>query len=166
VIHGLAESGEVGIIVLCRLVGMSRQNYYYQRSVRVRLAVEEALVLALVRVERGRQARLGGRKLWCPIHGELEVAGVSLGRDRFFALLRRHALLIVRRRNGCRTTFSHHGFQVYVNLAKDLLLTGIHQLWVCDITYLRTEEGFMYLALHVSAYRRGVHVSGVGDGRF
>jgi transposase InsO family protein len=135
---------------------MSRQNYYEQRRQRERWTVEEGLVLELVRVERSRQPRLGGRKLWWLIHGELEQAGVGLGRDRFFGLLKRHDLLIARRRWCCRTTQSRHGFRVYVNLAKELALTGSHQLWVSDITYLRTDAGFMYLALVMDAYSRKI----------
>jgi putative transposase len=147
-------SGPVG--VYCGWVGMSRQNYYYQRRVRGRAQVEEGLVLELVRQERSRQPRLGGRKLWWLIRGELRQAGVALGRDRFFGVLRRHALLIARRGPGCRTTQSRHGFRVYVNLAKDLELTGPHELWVSDITYLRTEAGFLYLALVMDAYSRKI----------
>ena len=135
---------------------MSRQNYYHQRRVRERAQVEEGLVLELVRQERSRQPRLGGRKLWWLIQGELRAAEVVLGRDRFFAVLRRHELLIVRRRSGCRTTQSGHGFRVYVNLAKALVLRGPHQLWVSDITYLRTLEGFVYLALVMDGWSRKI----------
>jgi putative transposase len=122
--------------LLCRLAGMSRQNYYHQRQ------------------ERQRQPRLGGRKLWWLLAVEFQRAGVALGRDRFFAVLRRHKVLILRRRKGCRTTDSRHGFWVYTNLAQDLVLTGAHQLWVSDITYLATAEGFLYLALVMDACSR------------
>jgi len=135
---------------------MSRQNYYHQRRVRERVEVEEGLVLELVRQERSRQPRLGGRKLWWLVQGELRAAQVTLGRDRFFGVLRRHDLLIPRRGRGCRTTQSGHGFRVYVNRAKDLELRGPHQLLVSDITYLRTREGFVYLALVMDAYSRKI----------
>jgi putative transposase len=134
---------------------MTRQNYYQQRSVRQRGSVDEALVVALVSRERARQPRLGGRKLWHVLSGELQAAGVGLGRDRFFALLRRRELLIRRReRSGARTTNSWHGYGVYANLAKDLALTGPHQLLVSDITYVRTLEGFMFVSLVMDAYSR------------
>jgi putative transposase len=135
---------------------MSRQNYYGQRRVRAREQVAEALVVALVRQERQRQPRLGGRKLWRLLREELAAAGMALGRDRFFGVLRRQELLIRRRKRGCRTTDSRHGWRVYRNLAQDLVLTGPHQLWVSDITYVRTEEGFMYLALVMDAYSRKI----------
>jgi putative transposase len=135
---------------------MSRQNYYFQRRVRAQAQVEEALVVALVKQERRRQPKLGGRKLWRLLGPDLATAGVALGRDRFFGVLRRQKLLIPRRQRGCRTTDSRHGWRVYRNVAKDLALTAPHQLWVSDITYVRTEAGFMYLALVMDAYSRKI----------
>jgi len=135
---------------------MSRQNYYYQRQVRERAQVDEALVGQLVRLERQRQPRLGGRKLWRLLKDELKGAGVDLGRDRFLEVLRRQGLLLARRKGTCRTTDSRHRFGVYENLARGLELTGPHQLLVADITYLRTREGFMYLALVMDAFSRKI----------
>lgn len=135
---------------------MSRQNYYKQRLVRVQLTVDERLVLELIHQERSRQPRLGGRKLLYMVTPELNHAEVKIGRDRFFALLRRHDLLIPRPRRGVRTTNSRHGFTVYPNTAKDMALTGPHQLLVSDITYIRTMDGFMYLALIMDAYSRKI----------
>ena len=135
---------------------MSRQNYYKQRSLRQRVTIDERLVLDLVRVERQRQPRLGGRKLRVLIEHELHHAGVSMGRDRFFSLLKRHDLLIPRRRRSSKTTNSRHGFAVYPNLAKDLDVTGSHRLVVSDITYLRTAGSFVYLAVIMDAFSRAI----------
>lgn len=135
---------------------MSRQNYYHQRHARAQAAVDEALVVDLVRAERRRQPQLGGRKLWHLLASELVLAGLHLGRDRFFGLLKRHGLLIVRRKRTCVTTDSRHGWRVYGNLAGALVLRGPHQLLVSDITYLRTREGFMYLALVMDAWSRKI----------
>jgi transposase InsO family protein len=135
---------------------MSRQNYYRQRLVRREWTADERLVLDLVRQERSRQPRLGGRKLLYLVRPEFDHAQVRLGRDRFFALLRRHDLLILRRRRGVRTTNSRHGFAIYPNTAKDMKLTGSHQLLVSDVTYIRTMDGFMYVALVTDAYSRKI----------
>src|SRR5450755_4539116 len=136
---------------------MSRQNYYRQRWVRERAGVDAGLVLALVRRERARQPRLGVRKLRYLLAGELAAAGVELGRDRFFGLLKREDLLLRRRaRTGARTTNSWHGFGVYPNLAQELELTGPHQLLVSDITYVRTVEGFMFVSLMMDAFSRAI----------
>jgi putative transposase len=132
---------------------MSRQNYYKHRRARERLSIDEELILELVRRERKRHPRLGSRKLLHVISEELKEAKVSIGRDRFFRLLLRHNLLI-RRRKGHGTTFSGHGFRVCPNRAKDLVLRGCNQLWVSDITYIRTSQGFVYLSLIMDAFSR------------
>lgn len=145
---------KVNVGLLCRIAGMTRQNYYKQRRVREREWVDETLVLELVRRERARHPRIGTRKLLRLIGEDLREAEVELGRDRLFALLSRHDLLIQRKRRGTCTTQSWHGFGVYPNLARDLVLTGPHQLWVSDITYIRTLEGFMYLSLVMDGFSR------------
>jgi len=134
---------------------MSRQNYYKVRRQRQQLSIDEELVLALVARERCRHPRIGARKLLHLIRPELAEAELSLGRDRFLALLKRQKLLI-QRRSSCRTTMSGHGFGVYPNLARDLQLSAPHQLWVSDITYIRTLEGFMYLSLIMDAHSRAI----------
>lgn len=141
---------------LCRVAGMSRQNFYRQQRARRRLSVDERLVLELVRRERGRQPFLGARKLLHVLRAELAAAGVRIGRDRFFAWLREHGLLLPRRRRGVRTTQSRHGFAVVPNRARELEVTGPDQLLVSDITYLRTEAGFLYLSLVMDAYSRAI----------
>jgi len=146
----------VNVGTLCEAAGMTRQNYYHQRQVRQKAAIDERLVVELVRAERRRQPCLGGRKLWHMLEEELKAADVTLGRDRFFEVIKRQNLLIGRRKRACRTTDSRHGFRVYTNLAKDLELMGPHELLVSDITYVRTEEGFMYLALVMDAWSRKI----------
>ena len=63
---------------------------------------------------------------------------------------------IERPKRGVHTTNSRHGFAVYSNSAKDLQVTGPHQLLVSDITYIRTNEGFMYLSLVMDAFSRKI----------
>jgi transposase InsO family protein len=135
---------------------MTRQNFYKRRRHRERAQVDEDLVISLASQERAMQPRLGARKLLHLLRGDLAEAGVSMGRDRFFGLLRRHELLIERRSAAARTTDSRHSFRVYPNLLKGRSLRGPHQAWVSDITYLRTEEGFLYLCLVMDAYSRAI----------
>jgi putative transposase len=135
---------------------MSRQNYYKRRCVRDRRRVDEEFVLWLVRRERAVQPRLGVRKLFVILRREFVKGGVSIGRDRLFSLLSRNGLLIRRRRRYCLTTDSRHGFRVYGNLLKDSVLSGPCQAFVSDITYIRTDEGFMYLSLVMDSYSRAI----------
>jgi transposase InsO family protein len=127
---------------------MSRQNYYARHRHRQRRQVEEDLICQLVRGERQRQPRLGTRKLRVLLAAALQEAGVRLGRDRLFELLRQAGLLVKpKSRVYPRTTHSCHSLPVFGNLVKDLPLSRPNQVWVADLTYLRTEEGFMFLAL-------------------
>ena len=78
----------VSVSGLCRRLGMSRQNYYARRRHRQRRVVDGGLMAGLVVRERRRQSRLGTRKLYAMLKGELAQAGVRIGRDRMFEELR------------------------------------------------------------------------------
>lgn len=152
----MTNESAVSAQAVCDVIGMSRANFYKQRKARRRREVDEALVLELVYRERRVQPQLGLRKLFHLISPDLAEAGVRLGRDRFRDLLFRYELLIERKRNYCRTTNSWHGFGVYSNRLKDAALAGPNQAWVSDITYIRTEKGFVYLALITDAFSRAI----------
>lgn len=136
---------------------MSAQNYYARRSVRQRQEVELELLLALVKAEREQQPRLGVRKLYHLIGPELKAAGVKIGRDRLFAELRRAGYLVARKPSEWpETTRIDPTLPVFKNLVKGRKLTRPNQVWVADITYLRTQEAFMYLALITDHWSRKI----------
>jgi transposase InsO family protein len=143
---------------------MSRQNYYAQRRRRERQKVDGDLVARLVQRERLVQPRLGARKLHHVLKKELAQAGVELGRDRFFKVLGERNLLLEPKAVAfpC-TTHSRHNLPVFTNQIKELELTGANQVWVSDITYLRTLEGFMYLALITDKWSRKIVGHHCGD---
>jgi len=115
------------------------------------------LVVELVQRERFLQPRLGTRKLLHILGNEFSGASVRIGRDRLFNILRRYKMLILRRRGfRPRTTDSRHRFGFYDNLLKDKVLTSSRQAVVSDITYVRTDEGFMYVSLVMDAYSRAI----------
>ena len=122
---------------------MSRQNYYASRRQRRQTWIEEDLIVALVKRERRMQPRLGGRKLAFMLKGELLELGVEIGRDRFFALLGERNLLIVCKPGRARTTDSRHSLPVFHNLLQSATITGPNEAWVSDLTYIRTEKGFL-----------------------
>jgi putative transposase len=90
------------------------------------------------------------------VTAELNHQGVVANRKRVLRLMREDNLLAVRKRRFVFTTDSRHGYAVYANLATRLQLTGINQLWVADITYVRLRETFLYLAILMDAYSRRV----------
>lgn len=89
-----------------------------------------------------------------PITKELYRRGVIINSKVVLRLLREDNLLCLRRRAFVATTDSKHRFTVYPNLARDLVLTDINQLWVADITYIRLPRAFIYLAAVLDAYSR------------
>lgn len=141
---------------LYRQMGISRQAYHQQRKREALRQVQEQSIIAEVRRQRHRQPNLGGRKLLWQLRSFLVSSGIAIGRDRFFRLLDEHALLVKRRRSGVRTTQSKHGFAVAGNLLKQTRLSQPNQAWVSDITYIRTLEGFSYVALITDAYSRAI----------
>jgi putative transposase len=118
--------------------------------------VNEGLVLSLVHAVRRRHPRIGGKKLYHRLREDIGVAGIKMGRDKFFELLARQSLLVKRRRKYISTTDSYHRFRVYRNLLKGSRLTRAHQGWVSDITYIRTGRDFSYLFLITDAFSRKI----------
>ena len=79
-----------------------------------------------------------------------------MGRDRLFDVLRSNKMLVRRKKTSFKTTNSYHHFHKYNNLIKDLEITRTNQVWVSDITYIRTVKGFCYLALITDLYSRKI----------
>ena len=102
------------------------------------------------------QPRRGGKKLHGLLKPELEKAGVRIGRDRFFEMLGERELLLEPLPTAPRTRSGRHGLPVFRNLLADMELTGPNQTWVSDITYVRTDEGFLHLSLITDAWLRKI----------
>ena len=141
---------------------LSRQALYqsWQRSQRryAQLAQVKPLVLA----QRCRLPRLGTRKLYFLLKGELDHLGIKLGRDGLFDYLRKEHLLVKPRKSYTRTTWSKHWLRKHPNVAKDLVLERSEQLFVSDITYVKSKEKTHYLSLVTDAFSRkimGYHLS-------
>lgn len=149
----------------CQYWGISRQAYYKQCQYEGRRAVRDQKVISLVTYTRLRQPRLGTRKLLHLLEAPLSHAGIRLGRDGLFDILRNARLLVATRRAYHKTTDSHHRFRRHPNLLKEgphrVVPTGAEQVWVADITYLATAAQFVYLSLVTDAWSRkivGYHV--------
>jgi putative transposase len=87
---------------------------------------------------------------------ELRRRGWTVNAKRVYRLMREDNLLCVRKRKFVLTTDSHHGRKVYPNLARQMVLTDVDQLWVADITYIRLQEEFVFLAVILDAFSRRV----------
>lgn len=113
--------------------------------------------------QRSVLPRLGTRKLYYLIGDELKQEGIKCGRDKLFRWLREDGLLIVPARKYVQTTNSKHHLRKYTNLAKDMVLSAPEQLWVSDITYIRSMEGWMYLGLITDAFSRKIVGYSIAD---
>lgn len=116
----------------------------------------------MVEKERKLMPRIGGRKLLHLIQPRLS-GELFLGRDSFFDFLRNNGLLVRKRRNRARTTFSNHWLRKYPNLISRFVPKQAHQLWVSDITYIETGNGFCYLSLITDGYSRKIIGWELGD---
>jgi putative transposase len=88
------------------------------------------------------------------VHAELVRRGWEVNRKRVLRWMQTDNLLCLRRRRFILTTDSKHGLPIYPNLARTMALTGINQLWVADITYIRLQIEFVYLAVILDAFSR------------
>lgn len=144
------------LTAICRIYGVTRQAYYFTEAEGQRSSISHLLTLTLVKGIREEISGIGARKMLFMIEPELGRHNIKLGRDQFFDLLRFYGLLVRRRKRKARTTDSFHWLRKYPNLIKRLQVTGPEQLWVSDITYIRTRQGFSYLSLITDTYSRKI----------
>lgn len=114
------------------------------------------IVLRLVKDLRDTMPMLGTRKLLFKIEPLLKDHGIKMGRDQLFDLLRFHGMLVRRRKRSIVTTDSFHWLKKYPNLVEGISVCAAEQVWVSDITYIKTIEGYSYLSLITDAYSRKI----------
>lgn len=147
---------KISITALCSRTGMSRQNYHKGCKVRKKKQADAEWIKLMVRQERMDQPRLGGKKAYEVLKPEMVKSGIDVGRDIFLETLRNEGLTLKPLRRSPRTTNSRHKLPVYANQFKDIDLTGPNQAWVSDITYISTNQGFLYLSLITDAWSRKI----------
>jgi putative transposase len=144
--------GQLRVERMCRLAGVSRAGYYRHWAASAPRQEETAIRDAVQRTALANR-RYGYRR----ITQELHRAGLLVNHKRVLRLTRKDNLLCLRRRPFVPlTTDSRHEWRVVANLARGLVLSGLDQLWVADITYVRLQEEFAFLAVVLDAYSRRV----------
>jgi putative transposase len=144
--------GEIGIARMCRQAEVSRAGYYrhWQASAPRR---EETGLRDAIQQRVLAHRHYGYRR----IAALLSRAGWQANHKRVLRLMREDNLLCLRKAAFVPTTTdSRHGWRVVPNLARDIELTGLDQLWVADITYVHLAEEFAYLAIILDAYSRKI----------
>ena len=118
---------------------------------------EELLVVKQLVINiRMQMPRLGTRKLYFLLKTDLERLNIKLGRDALFDYLRRENLLIYPKKNYIKTTHSKHWLRKHPNLLKDAVMKQPEQVFVSDITYIKSRQGTHYLSLVTDAYTRKI----------
>jgi putative transposase len=113
-------------------------------------------VKKLVDRERKQLPRLGTRKVYYLIQDELNKLGLKFGRDKLFKLMKYYGLQIHPRRRYTTTTMSKHWLRKWPNIIKNKKITAADEVWVSDITYIKTEQGNCYLNMITDAYSRKI----------
>ena len=137
---------------MCQLAQVSRAGFY--RSLQEHQPMEEDMDVrsAIQGIAVEHRRRYGYRR----ITAELHRRGLLVNHKRVVRLMREDNLLAVQPRAFVVTTDAQHDLEVYLNLARRLTLTGINQLWVADITYIRLRTEFVYLAVLLDGFSRKV----------
>lgn len=148
----MSQQGGLTIERMCGLARVSRAGFYRwlgatapgEEEMEVRAAIHEVVL--------EHRGRYGYRR----VSEELHRRGMVVNHKRVARLMREDNLFAIQPRAWVATTDSHHELEVYLNLAARMRLTGVNQLWVADITYIRLRTEFVYLAVVLDAYSRKV----------
>ena len=148
----MSLQGSLSIERMCHLAQVSRAGFY--RSLHERQPVKEEMEVrsAIQEIVLEHRRRYGYRR----VTAELRRRGMLVNHKRVSRLMRDDNLLAVQPRAFVVTTDSKHELEVYLNLASRMKLTGINQLWVADITYIRLKTEFVYLAVVLDGFSRKV----------
>ena len=148
--------GFASLSKVCDSFGLKRDAYYKYICRSDKRKVVEQQIVHIVKKRRKSLPREGVRKLMKSLSQDFEEHKVKVGRDTLFNILREHRMLTLRKKYSARTTNSYHRFYKYNNIIKDIEVTRPNQVWVSDITYIRTLKGFCYLALITDMHSRKI----------
>ena len=150
------ENKQYTIETICNLFDLKRDAFYkYKKRYTTQKEIEKTVV-KLVKQSRKTLPREGTRKLMKSLDFEFKNHNIKIGRDKLFSILRNNELLVKRKKQSFKTTNSYHRFYKYNNTIKDVEITRPNQVWASDITYIRTINGFCYLALITDMYSRKI----------
>jgi putative transposase len=144
--------GSLSIERMCQLANISRAGFY--RSLRDRKPQEESMEVrsAIQGIVLENRRRYGYRR----VTAELRRRGMLVNHKRVARIMREDSLLAVQPKHFVTTTDSNHNLEIYLNLAQRMKLTGLDQLWMADITYIRLGDEFVYLAVILDGFSRKV----------
>lgn len=145
-----------GLRTISGLFGITRQAVYHNHKACFRKLLNEQFIIEQVGSIRQVHPRIGTRKLYHLLKPILGNRGIKYGRDKLFNLLKANNLLIRKRKRRIITTQSNHPYRRYENLIESFTPIEANQLWVSDITYIKTNTENCYLFLITDAYSRKI----------
>jgi transposase InsO family protein len=148
-VGSLAEGSDHSIELACELGDLPRSSYYYRSH-----KPDESQLVADLKAVAGEYVTYGTRR----VRSQLRRPPYSylINRKRVQRIMRQKGLLRPVRRRKSRTTDSDHPYPRYPNLVKELEIAYPEQVWVCDVTYIRLGQGFVYLAIVMDVFTRAV----------
>jgi putative transposase len=144
--------GRLSVERMCTLAEVSRAGFYRWLRGEQPGAEEVAVRAAIQEIATEHRRNYGYRR----IAAELRGRGMLVNHKRVLRLMQADNLLAVRKRRFVPTTDSRHEFEVFLNLARNMELTAVNQLWVADLTYIRLQHEFVYMAVVLDAFSRRV----------
>jgi transposase InsO family protein len=147
---------QFNIETICEGFALKRDAYYKFQKRFVAQKQVESQVIKLVNQSRRTLPREGTRKLIKSLKNDFQKNNLKIGRDQLFRILRENELLVRRKKYSSKTTNSYHRFYKYNNIIKNLKINRSNQVWASDITYIRTINGFCYLALITDMHSRKI----------
>ena len=155
-VKALVEVYGCSVLAACEVVGLAHSTYYYPAQ-----PVDESDLYADLKKEAGRYPTYGSRRLThqlrrAPYH-------YRVNRKHIQRIMREKDLLRPVKRRKCRTTNSEHPYPRYPNRVEGLDITHPEQVWVCDITYVRLGNGFVYLAVVMDVFTRSIRGWSLGQ---
>ncbi len=145
----LVEGSGCSVQAACALTGLAPSTYYYHSQ-----RAEDSQLVADLKQEAGRFPLYGSRRLTHQLRRS--PYRYRINRKRIQRLMRQKDLLRPVKRKKCRTTDSQHPYPRYPNLVQELEVVRPEQVWVCDITYVRLGNGFVYLAVIMDVFTRAI----------
>jgi transposase InsO family protein len=148
-VGSLAEWSDHPIELACELVDLPRSSYYYRSH-----KADESQLVADLKAVAGEYVTYGTRR----VRSQLRRPPYSyrINRKRVQRIMRQKELLRPVKRRKSRTTDSDHPYPRYPNRVKELEIAYPEQVWVCDVTYIRLGQGFVYLAIVMDVFTRTV----------
>jgi transposase InsO family protein len=147
--------GLFSVALMCRMLGIAPSGYYaWKERPPSRKSVRDGVLLVHVRAAfKASRRRYGSPR----VHADLRATGHRVGRKRVARLMRQDGLRARHRRRFVHTTQSRHKFPIARNvIARAFEVSAPNQVWVSDLTYLRTQTGFVYMAVVLDLFARRV----------